>query len=353
MDELLKRNYFQNSILAYLTALSIFIICLIIIYLLKKIVFKSLSRWSDRTGRQVDNIFLKLLHRLIIPFLYYGSFYYAIKTLTLNPKIASDFDIISGIIVTFILTRLVISTINYFLDAYFRRLEQGLGKQKPLKGINTLISIFIWILAVIFLLDNLNFKISAVITGLGIGGVAVALAAQAVLKDFFSYFVLFFDRPFELGDFITFGDKSGNVEQIGIKTTKLRAVSGELIIIPNSNLTDSKIHNFKRMGARRLVVFKIGVIYETTKEQLEEIPRIVKKVIEEQKNVSFDRGHFTSYENYSLNFEFAYYVNSPDYLEYMNIQQAINLNIFDMFNKKSIKFAYPTQTILLNNNDKK
>jgi small-conductance mechanosensitive channel len=270
----------------------------------------------------------------------------------LHPKASKVFDILSAVIITFIVLRLIIATINYLLNAYFRRQVKGIEKQKQVKGITTIISILIWGIGIVFLLDNLGFKISAVVTGLGIGGVAVALAAQAVLKDFFSYFVIFFDRPFEIGDAITIGDNTGTVEQIGIKTTKLRALSGEQIVFANADLTDSRIHNFKRLQQRR-IAFKLCVTYQTSKKQLEEIPLIVKGIIKGQQNVTFDRGHFSTIGDAGLNFEFVYFVNSPDYLEYMNIQQAVNLKIIDEFNRNGIVFAYPTQTVLVlkNNNE--
>jgi small-conductance mechanosensitive channel len=348
MYEFANKIYFGNTVYDYIIALLIFVVSILIISILRKITNRILDKWSEKTGTPIDSILVKLLHRFIIPFLYYGAFYYSIKSLNLIPKVSHVFDILSAVIITFIVIRLIISTINYLLTEYFRRQAKGNEKPKQIKGITTIISLVIWGLGLVFLLDNLGFKISAIVTSLGIGGIAVALAAQAVLKDFFSYFVIFFDRPFELGDFITVGDKSGSVEQIGIKTTKLRAVSGEQVIFANSMLTDSKIHNFKRMQNRG-IVFKINVTYQATNEQLKEIPALVKKIIEELPNVTFDRGHFTTLGDTALIFEFAYFVNSSDYIEYMNIQQAINLKIMDEFNKRGIIFAYPTPTIIIQN----
>ena len=208
-------------------------------------------------------------------------------------------------------------------------------------------------MGLVFLLDNLGFKVSAVITGLGIGGIAVALAAQTILGDLFAYFVIFFDRPFEIGDFIIVGDKLGSVEYIGLKTTRVRSLSGEQLVFSNKDLTDSRIHNYKKMERRR-VVFQLGVIYQTTLEQVKEIPAIVKQIIENQKDTAFDRGHFAKYGDFSLNFEFVYYVVGSDYNKYMDIQQAINLEIYKVFEEKGIEFAYPTQTLfmsMLNSNN--
>lgn len=201
-------------------------------------------------------------------------------------------------------------------------------------------------MGLVFLLDNLGFRVSAVITGLGIGGIAVALAAQAILGDLFAYFVIFFDRPFETGDFIVVEDKQGAVEYIGLKTTRVRSLNGEQLIFSNKDLTDSRIHNYKKMERRR-AVFQLGVTYQTPLEQIREISGLVKQIIENQQDVVFDRGHFTKYGDFSLNFEFVYYILATDYNKYMDIQQTINLAIFELFEKKGIEFAYPTQTLFM------
>ncbi|MCK4428221.1 MAG: mechanosensitive ion channel family protein, partial [candidate division Zixibacteria bacterium] len=191
-----------------------------------------------------------------------------------------------------------------------------------------------------------GFKISTVIAGLGIGGIAVALAAQAILGDLFSYFSILFDRPFEVGDFIILDDYLGTIEHIGIKTTRVRSLGGEQLVFSNADLTNSRLRNYKRMAKRR-VVFKLGVTYQTTLEQVKEIPTIIKNIIQNITDTVFDRAHFSSYGDFSLVFETVYYVLSRDYNKYMNIQQEINFAIKEEFEKRGIEFAYPTQTLFL------
>jgi small-conductance mechanosensitive channel len=239
-------------------------------------------------------------------------------------------------------------TLTYFI----KKQERGEEKARQLRGMTVLINIFVWVIGLVFIMDNLGFDISAVIAGLGIGGIAIALAAQTILGDLFSYFVIFFDRPFEVGDFITVQDKVGTVEYTGIKTTRIRALTGEQLVFSNTDLTNSRIHNFKKMQERR-VVFKLGVIYQTTAAQLEEIPKIVRGIIESHSDVRFDRGHFASYGDFSLNFEFVYYVFGSDYVKYMDTQQSINLKIYNEFEKRKIGFAYPTQTLFVNKEEVK
>ena len=191
---------------------------------------------------------------------------------------------------------------------------------------------------------NLGYDVTTIIAGLGIGGIAIALAAQNILGDLFNYFVIFFDRPFEIGDFIVIDDKKGNVEHIGIKTTRLKSLSGEQLILSNSDLTKSRIHNFKRLDRRR-IAFTLGVVYETSLDQLKEIPDIIKSVIASVKLTTLDRVHFLTYGEYSLKYEVVYFVETSDYNMYADIQQEINFKIFEKFKQKNIKFAYPSQTV--------
>ena len=239
---------------------------------------------------------------------------------------------------------------KYFVLSILKKQEDGDLKQKQARGLLVIVKVAVWILGIVFLLSNLGYDVTSIIAGLGIGGIAIALAAQTILGDLFSYFVILFDRPFEIGDFIIIDDKMGVVEYIGIKTTRLRTLSGEQLICSNKDLTDSRVHNYKRMQKRR-VVFSIGVTYQTPADVLESIPRLVKEIIEKKDAVIYDRGHFAGFGDFSLNFEFVYYVLSSDYNKYMNTQQEILLNIYRSFENKKIDFAYPTQTIFLEKNN--
>jgi small-conductance mechanosensitive channel len=347
MHDFLNQTFFGNSILTYITAVIIFIAGIIVIYIFRKIVLSRLNKWAEKTATTIDDFLIRGIEKAVIPLLYYGAFYLGARTLTLPSKAEMLLNTISVILITFLALRVVTSFISYSLGVYVRRKGAGEARQKELKGITTIITLIVWALGLVFLLDNLGFKVASVITGLGIGGIAIALAAQAVLGDLFAYFVIFFDRPFEIGDFIVVGDKSGSVEHIGLKTTRLRSLGGEQLVFSNKDLTDSRLQNYKRMERRR-VLFKIGVIYQTKAVQLKDIAAFVRKIIEEQPETTFDRGHFASYGDFSLLFEFVYYVLSPDYNKYMDTQQAINLRIYEEFEKRGLEFAFPTQTLFLN-----
>jgi len=253
-------------------------------------------------------------------------------------------------VLTIVVVRIVTRIASYGIKIYCLRKGSDELLERSLNGIFNVFKVIAWGLAIVFFLDNLGFKISSVIAGLGIGGVAVALAAQAVLGDVFSYFSILFDRPFTVGDFIIIGDYLGTVEYIGIKTTRIRSLSGEQVIFSNSDLTNSRVRNYKRMDRRR-VVFQLGVTYQTKLEQLKEIPKIIERIIKNTKDTAFDRAHFFSYGDFSLIYEVVYYVISADYNKYMDIQQQINFAIKEEFENKGIEFAYPTQTLFLNKTD--
>ncbi|MCB0033710.1 MAG: mechanosensitive ion channel family protein [Anaerolineales bacterium] len=206
----------------------------------------------------------------------------------------------------------------------------------------------IYSIVLLVALDNVpGVEITTLIASLGIGGVAVALAVQNILGDLFASLSISLDKPFVIGDFITVGDDAGQVEQIGLKTTRLRSISGEQLIFSNSDLLNSRVRNYKRMQERR-IVFSFGVVYSTPAAQLEEIPRRVQEIIEQQENARFDRAHFKSFGNSSLDYEVVYYVLSNDYALYMTIQQAINLALYRLFQEQEIEFAFPTRTVYVN-----
>ena len=237
--------------------------------------------------------------------------------------------------------------ISYVFMEYLKKRGKDRTLERSLDSTLKIIKFIVWALAIMFFLDNLGFKISTVIAGLGIGGIAVGLAAQAVLKDLFSYFSIIFDRPFEIGDFIIVGDYLGTIEYIGAKTTRIRSLSGEQVIFSNTDLTDSRVRNYKRMDKRR-VAFQFGVVYQTPLAKLKKIPEMVKSIIKDIDDTVFDRAHFFSYGDFSLIFEVVYYVIGSDYNKYMDTQQKINFDLYEEFKKEGIEFAYPTQTLYVN-----
>jgi len=346
MERILRYEFWRNTLLNYSSSLLLILAGFIIIKSFKGFILKRLQIWAEKTKTTLDDFIIETVKDTLLPLAYFGIFYLGINILSLNPTFKKLMDILGTAILTIFITRLIITLISYGFKVHLQKRARDLALEKSLKGILNVIRIVIWGLAIVFLLDNLGFKITSVIAGLGIGGVAVALAGQTILKDFFSYFSIIFDRPFEVGDFIIIGDYLGTVEYIGIKTTRIRSLGGEQLIFSNSDLTDSRVRNYKRMEKRR-VVFKLGVVYQTPIEKLKEIPNIVKEIIKNINDAIFDRAHFFSYGDFSLIFEVVYYVMGADYNKYMDIQQEINFKIKEEFEKRKIEFAFPTSVVYL------
>lgn len=211
-----------------------------------------------------------------------------------------------------------------------------------------LIRLVLWGFGFLVILDNLGVNITALVAGLGIGGIAVAMAVQNILGDIFCSVSIVLDKPFEVGDFIVVDNYMGEVERIGIKTTRIKSVAGEQIVFSNADLLGTRIRNYRHMTERR-VKFSIGVVYQTPPEKLEAIPGMVREIVGKQDQTRFDRAHFFKYGDSSLDFEVVYYVATGDYTRYMDVQQKINLEIFRRFREESIEFAYPSRTVFMMN----
>jgi len=226
------------------------------------------------------------------------------------------------------------------------KIDEDAAGVMSLKVLSVAVRLALWSMVVLLALSNLGVDVTALVAGLGVGGVAVALAAQGILGDVFASIFMVIDKPFVLGDFLVIGDFLGSVEDIGMRTTRIRSLSGEQLIFSNNDLLRTRIRNYGRMYQRR-VVFSLGVTYQTPRAKLEAIPGIIREAIESQDKTRFDRAHFQKYGDFALVFEAVYYVLVADYNLYMDIQQAINLHIHRRFEEESIEFAYPTQTLFL------
>jgi small-conductance mechanosensitive channel len=338
-DKILHTIYFNNTIQDYLIFLFIAFLGVIGLRVLRKIVQAKLSHTNLLFGQY----YLKIesnLYALVLLLIVYTAFHW----LTLPKKMQAFTGYAFTVAFCFLIIRLLSASIKNAIYSYLASHDGTAEKIKQVTGIVLILNGILWTIGLIFLFDNFGFNVTAILTGLGVGGIAIALAAQTILGDIFNYFVIFFDRPFEVGDFIVVDDKLGVVEYIGLKTTRLKSLQGEQIVFSNSNLTNSRIHNYKRMAERR-ILFRMGVVYSTGKKKLEAIPNIIKNIIIQRSNTRFDRAHFASYGDFSLNFEIVYFILSSDYNQYMDIQQQINLSLYEEFENQKIEFAFPTYTI--------
>lgn len=346
--EFLGTEFLGNTLSSYLLAIAIFVSGILLTFIIRSVVMQRLKRWAARSSTDLDDRLLHLIERPVTYLLYLGIFYIGISNLELHPILQDSVRVICVTIATVLVIQLVGSLLEYGVRVYWTTRRNDVALEQSLNALIPSIRIAVWAIGLVFLLDNLGFDISAVVASLGIGGIAVAIAAQGILGDLFSYFSILFDRPFEIGDFLIIGDMVGTVEHIGIKTTRLRSLSGEQLVAANTDITGSRIQNFKRMERRR-IVFTIGVTYETAQEKMKEIPAIIQSVIAGVEKVTFDRAHFLAFGDFSLNYEVVYYVETSDYNAYVDAQQQINLGIKAAFEEHGINFAYPTQLLYVTN----
>ncbi len=346
--DFLQNEYFGNTLLDYAATLLIIVIGIIIIFAIKTLVFYRLEKKAKQTQNKFDDFLVHILGKTLMPALYFGVIAASLQHLELTQTFEKILTAIGIILVTFFGARFLIAMISYTLVNFWaKQIASSEEKTRSIKAVMPVVKVIIYGVGLFFLLDNFGIKISALAAGLGIGGVAMALAGQAVLADLFSYFAILFDRPFEIGDFIIINEYMGTIEHVGIKTTRIRSLGGEQLVFSNSDLTNSRVRNYKRMQQRR-VVFQLGVTYQTPSEKLKEVPKMIQSIIESVEDTRFDRSHFANYGDFSLNFETVYYIFGSDYNKYMDIQQKINLAIYEGFEKAGIEFAYPTQTLFVN-----
>lgn len=350
MDEFWYYRILNNTVADWLLMIGIIVIAIVCLRIIQNIVIKKLVAFSERTKTTIDDFIIAVLGSSVMPLLYILAIYAGLQYLDLPSKWRSVEHVAIMLITTFYVLKIISSFIGYLFRNSFLKKEENEQRRKQSRGILLIVQAVVWLGGILFLIDNLGYDITTLVAGLGIGGIAIALAAQAILGDLFSYLVIFFDKPFEIGDFIIVQDKMGVVEYIGIKTTRIRTLSGEQLICSNTDLTNSRVHNYKRMIERR-VVFTFGVVYDTASAQLKKIPSIVKDAVESLPDTRFDRTHFKSFGSSSLDFEVVYFLLTPDYNLYMDRQQEINLRIFETFEKEKIEFAFPTQTLFLRRNN--
>jgi len=334
-----------NSLLAWVSGLALFVAAWVVLKFVQGIVRKRLKALGERQQFKRLQIAAYAVEQTRSWFLFLAAVLIGSRLWIFSPATEALFNNI--LMVGLLLQIGLWATAALDVALRMRRDQQLQEHPDAVAAMDVLgfvVRLVVWTVVILVILDNLGVKVTALIAGLGIGGVAVALATQNILGDLFASLSIVLDKPFVVGDFLSIAEYSGSVEKVGIKTTRVRSLSGEQLIFSNNDLLNSRIRNFGRMFQRR-VVFSIGVIYETPMEKLRRIPQIIREAIEAQEKVRFDRSHFQKYGDFALVFETVYYVLSPDYNYYMDVQQTVNLIIFERFAEEEIRFAYPAQTI--------
>ncbi|MBI4389745.1 MAG: mechanosensitive ion channel family protein [Nitrospinae bacterium] len=346
--KILTTGFLGNPVKDWLLSLAIALAVYAALLIFRQIVSKKLARLAGKIKQESGAIFEGLREQTKSFFLLVLAGYSGSLSLDLSRSLEIK---ISQVLILAILLQAGI-WLGWLISFWVNETIKGKKEEDPagattIGALGFILRLALWGAVLLLALDNLGFNITALVAGLGVGGIAVALAVQNILGDLFASLTIVIDKPFVIGDFIIVEDYMGTVERIGLKTTSVRSLSGEQIVFPNSNLLQSRVRNYKRMSERR-VVFSIGVVYQTPAVKLKEIPGMVRGIVESRPGVRFDRSHFKDYGDSSLNFETVYYVLSPDYNVFMDTQQSVNLAIFERFENEKIEFAYPTRTLFVN-----
>ena len=339
-----------NTGVGYLQATLLFVGLSLAFKIFQVIILRRLDKLSHRTDTDIDDFLVGLVRSVKPPLYFLLALFLAIKSLQFSNIWEKGIAI--GLMI--ILAYQAIIIISKAIDYIVYKLSAGADEDEKDKEIIRLLGKIskgiVWVVAILILLDNLGVNITSAIAGLGIGGIAIAMAVKDVLSDVIASMSIFMDKPFKVGETVKIGTESGTVKNVGIKTTRIKTLRGEELIIPNKELAESQIKNLKKMEARR-VKFTLGVVYGLPAEKIEKIPTMIKEIIEKEGGdlVEFSRSHFSAYGDFSLNFETVYFVKDNDYGKYMDIQQKINLAIYKKFEEEKIEFAYPTQVVYVRN----
>ncbi len=336
----------------FLLAISIFFIGIllsIIISRISKIFFKRISK---RTKTNLDDFIFEVISGIIKPLGFLLSAYFSIdyffeNEITFISVLLNINKLIILIIIIKALNKVIIKSL---IDSTSNLNDASISSM--ISSLTPLIRASTWTIGSIFFLQNLGVQMTAIWALLSAGGIGAGLALKDPVQEFFEYITILLDKPFQKGEFIKSGDILGMVERVGVRSSRIRSINGEVIVISNSALTKRIISNYAQMTQRRLV-HKLGVVYETSPSLMKMIPKIIEKIIEETNDASFDRCHFTDFGDFSLNFELVYYIPTNDYLAAMEAQQSINLRIIEEFAVNNIEFAFPTQTLNIESNKAK
>ncbi len=339
--------FFGNTMQTWLIALCAVFVTFLSLILIQKIITRHLSGPAKCTGTPIDDLLRAVFSQTKIFFLFIVSIYIGSNFLVLPLNILKIWNKLVFVVVIIQIAFWVGSGINFIISVNVKkRKADDAASATTISVLGFISKLLLWSIALLLMLDNLGVNITSLIAGLGIGGIAVALAAQNILGDLFASLSIVIDKPFVIGDFIVVDQLKGTVEHIGLKTTRLRSLGGEQLIFSNNDLLKSRIQNFKRMVERR-IVFSFGVTYQTPPEKLPLINDMIREIVRKQQQVRFDRVHFKEYGESALNFEVVYFVKSQDYNLYMDIQQEINLEMFRRFQEAAIEFAYPARTFFI------
>lgn len=341
-------SLFGNTLREWLTAALIFFAIWFGLWLLRKLIASRYERYSSVKTRNLA--FVRLLTYLAgrtKPFLFIAiALDVAEEWLTLPPRVAHAVTNVGLVLILMQVGLWAGSAVRFYLET--KEAERGADQvfAGSLDIIRFVTGMLIWSLLVLVALDNFGVNITALLAGLGVGGVAVALALQNVLGDLFASLSIALDKPFVVGDSLTIDTYVGKVEHIGIKTTRLRSESGEQIILSNADILKSRVRNNGRAPEMRILI-GLRVVYGTPLDKVKALPKVLEGIVREQETARFERCHLKTLGDSSLNYELSYFVRQPSVNPLLDLQQTVNFRILEECRRLGIEFAYPTQLVLM------
>lgn len=332
-----------NTLAAYIAAVTLFALIILILYSVEQIVLERMAGSARATPRHADDIAVAVIRSMRKPFYLLVAFFFSTRLLVMPELVGESLNVL---LIVFVVYQAVRAAEISF--AHVKRVKLADGGDDETRSAMDVVGVIIkgvvWSIGILLILSNLGVNVTSLVAGLGIGGIAIAFALQGILADLFSAFSIYFDKPFQVGDYIMVEGQGGVVTHIGIKTTRLRAQTGEEIVLSNKTLTAVRVQNFSRL-TERWVSFTLDIVYDTPQEKLARIPAFVEEAVASVSGARFDRAHFKAFGGSALVFEIAYYVESPEYAEHVRIQHAVNMKLKRAFDDAHIAFAYPTQTL--------
>ena len=345
LGDLWNTVIFGNTVGEIAAAVGTFFLVLLGIRILRTFIFRQLEKITEKTETDIDDQLLKMLENVSKLFFWFLAFYITVKMLKTNESFEAVLDGIFLILVVFEAIKIAQSLINYAF------MKSGRRDETVLNGVRLVAKIALWSIGLLLILSNLGFDISTLAASLGIGGIAIALAAQNILGDLFASFTIYFDKTFKIGDFVVIGSVSdgenkGTVQHIGLKSTRIKTLQGEELIVSNKLLTESRIQNFKKMTRRRVDI-NFGIEYGTPTEKMKKIPDMIAKIVDKEKMADYGRTHFYEFGALSLNYKLMFYMVTGEYDDYLDTRQSISLAMKEVFEKEGISMAFPTQTLFV------
>jgi small-conductance mechanosensitive channel len=344
--DILQLTFWDNTVLQWGSAALVLVAVMVGQRVLQRVIIDRVRRFTETSQNTFDDMLVNMLDDTNTLLVFVVALYLGAIPLTLPEQTGVVLRTLALIALLVQIALWLNRAVTYFLRNYVRdRAEDEESGQTAYTALSFISRVVLWSMILLLILNNIpGVEITSLITGLGVTGVAVALAVQNILGDLFASLSIVLDKPFVIGDFVVVDEYAGTVKHVGLKTTRLESLSGEELVFSNGDLLSSRIRNYKRMRERR-AVFEIGVVYETPYEVVKKIPHMIQEEIEEQEHTRFDRAHLREFGDSALIFEIVYYMLVPDYNTYMDTQQAVNLEIFRRFGEESIEFAYPTRTL--------